>query len=140
MLFVSVSKPCSLLCTSGSECTLLWLFIILGFGSDGYSLRLLRIKSKQTRSTIYWVQVTEKAFLLSKFYYRRVKILLSEHKQPNMEAAQEIPRSQHKEQRKRGLKCLQFLFPSLFASLETHPTFIPGTSWHRDGAEYWGIF
>lgn len=107
MLFLSVSKQCCLLCPgfSGSGYTPFgtdWLLRILEFGSGAYSLRLFRMKKKrQNKNTICWFFITEKAFLLYKFYYSNVKILLSEQKQPKTETAQEFKKSQHKVQGKR---------------------------------------
>lgn len=107
VLLVSVSKQCCLLCTGFLSSGYLlfgtgWLFVIMEFGSDGYSLSLLRMeKKKQTKNILCGFYITEKAFLLYKFYYRNVKILLRGQKQTKMETAQEVKKNQHKVQRKR---------------------------------------
>lgn len=62
VLLISVSKQCCLLCTGflssgyvlfGTD----WLFVIMEFGSDGYSLRLLRME-KKSKTKIYYVGFT----------------------------------------------------------------------------------
>ena len=58
-------------------------------------------KKRQNKSTIGWFYITEKAFLLYKFYYRNMEILLSGQKQMKVETAQEVQKSQHEAQRQR---------------------------------------
>lgn len=96
MLFVPVWKQCCLLCTGflgvgytpfGPD----WLFAILEFASDSYSLRLLRMEKKAKQKYILLVLHHWKSFSSIQVLLQKCEDITKWAEAAKMETAQEVP-------------------------------------------------